>query len=875
MRLFAKVQSFLRNLLSSRRMETDLDEEIHSHLEMLAEENIRAGMPPNEAHRAARIELGGIEQVKEQVREERLGNWLHSVLSDCRYGLRMLRKNPGFTTVAVLTVGLGIGANTAIYSVVNAVLFHPLPIRDAHRVVVLHDQFPSWNMPRTKVSPLQFLEFSQKTELFESSGALKPANLNLTGRDQALRLPVMEATAGLFPTLGIEPILGRTFTTNDEARGSIHVVLLSHGLWRRLFSRDRSAIGERLKLDGEGYEIVGVLPETLESLYPHVEAWVPARFSAESLTEEHRWYVDYTMLARLRKDVSLPRARAAMDIVAARFNGEGFKFGIEVRPIVDERVGDVRGALYTLLAAVALVLLVACSNVASLLLARNAGRTREIVVRAAIGAGRARLMTQLLMESLLLSFFGGAFGLLLAYASLAGLIRMAPADLPHVDAIRLDSNVLFFTLVVSFIAAMVFGLVPSALSSRIDLAKTLKEGRRGTSGSRFGRRLRAILVTSEIALALVLLVGSGLLLRSFAKVLDVQPGFDPANLLTMRVSLPSAIYGNPTQLPVFSNTLLDRISAIPAVMHASIATGIPFASDGYNTTFEIRNRQAQPNQPAAHASVTYVTSSYFETVRIPLVRGRFFTSADLRYGNWLDKGAVRIIDEALAKRFWPNSDPIGTEIGNNGQWATIVGVVGSVHDRDLATESEGTIYIPGYGGTTLAVRTASDPMLLADVVLEQVRAINGDVPVYDVQTASGLVAASLERRRFATALLTLFALLAFVLALIGLYGVIAYLATERAPEIGLRVALGAQRTDVLRLMFTEGLRIASVGVVIGLLGSLLVRPLLASQLFGVGPADLFTLIAVSLLFLGTAAAAIFIPVRRAMRVDPVVALRYE
>jgi putative ABC transport system permease protein len=564
-----------------------------------------------------------------------------------------------------------------------------------------------------------------------------------------------------------------------------------------------------------------------------------------------------------------------METVAARFNAEGFRFGVEVRPIVDEQIGDVRGALYILLAAVGLVLLVACSNVANLLLARNAGRTREIAVRAAIGAGRARLVTQLLMESLLLSFLGGAFGLLLAYASLAGLIRTAPADLPHVDAIHLDSNVLFFTLIVSFIAAMVFGLVPSTLSARTDLAKTLKEGGRGTSSGRVGRRLRAIFVTSEIALALVLLVGSGLLLRSFAKVLDVQPGFDPANLLTMRVSLPSAIYGNPTQLPVFSNNLLDRISAVPGVVRASIATGIPFASDGYNTTFEIRNRQAQPNQPAAHASVTYVTSSYFETVRIPLVRGRFFTSADLRYGNWLDKGAVRIIDEALAKRFWPNGDPIGTEIGNNGQWATIVGVVGSVHDRDLTTESAGTIYIPGYGGTTLAVRTASDPMLLAHVVREQVRAINGDVPVYDVQPVSGLVAASLERRRFATTLLTLFALLAFVLALIGLYGVIAYLATERAPEIGLRVALGAQRRDVLRLMLTQGLRIASLGVVLGLLGSLVVRPLLASQLFGVGPADLFTLIAVSLLFLGTAAAAIFIPARRAMRVDPMAALRYE
>jgi predicted permease len=867
--------NWFKQLISRRKLYGDLSEEIKGHLEEEVEELVASGMSREEARHAARREFGNITLAEESSREIWRWSSIDNFLVDLRYGLRMLRRNPGFTAVVVVTLALGIGANTAIFSVVNAVLFRPLPIREPHRVVVLHDQFPSWNMPRTKVSPLQFLELSQRTDLFVSSGVLKPANMNLTGRDQALRLQVMEATAGLFPTLGIEPILGRAFTIDDEARGSAHVALLSHGLWRRLFSGDPGAIAARLKLDGDSYEIVGVLPETLETLYPQVEAWVPAKFSAESLTEEHRWYVDYTMLARLRKDVSLRQARAAMEIVALRFNREGFKFGVEVRPIVDEQVGDVRGALYLLLAAVGLVLLIACSNVASLLLARNASRSREIAVRAAIGAGRARLVTQLLTESLLLSFLGGAFGLLLAYASLAGLIRMAPADLPHVDAIRLDSDVLFFTVAVSFIAAMVFGLAPSALSARTDCAKTLKEGGRGTSSSRVGRRLRSVLVTSEVALALVLLVGSGLLLRSFAKILDIQPGFDPANLLTMRVSLPSAIYGNPTQLPVFSNTLLDRISAVPGVVRASIATGIPFASDGYNTTFEIRSRQTQPNEPTAHASVTYVTTGYFETMKIPLVKGRFFTPTDLRYGNWLAKGAVRIIDEALAKRFWPTGDPIGAEIGNDGQWATIVGVVGNVHDRDLAAESDGTIYIPGYGGTTLAVRTASNPTLFAEGVHEQVRAINGDVPVYDVHAVSGLVGTSLERRRFAATLLTIFALLAFVLALIGLYGVIAYLVTERAPEIGLRLALGAQRTDVLRLMLTQGLRMALLGVLLGLLGSLAVRPLIASQLFGVGPADFFTLTVVSSLLFGMAAAATFIRARRAMRVDPMVALRYE
>lgn len=797
-----------------------------------------------------------------------------NLFQNLRYTMRILGKSPGFTVVVILTLALGIGANTAIYTVVSAVLFRPLPIREPSRVVVLHDQFPSWNTPRTKVSPLQFLEFSRRTDLFESSGAFKFASHNLTGRDRAVRLQVMEATSGLLGTLGIEPIFGRVFTTNDEARGGAHVILLSHGLWHRLFNGNPSAVGGTLKLEGDSYRIVGVLPDNLETLYPHVDAWIPAVFSPESLTEEHRWYVDYTMVARLRKDVSLAKARVAMKTAADHFNEDGLNFGIEVRPILDEQVGGVRGSLYILWAAVGLVLLVACSNIANLLLARNVGRSREIAIRAALGAGHLRLVAQLMTESLLLSVAGGISGLLLARAFLVGLVRMAPSDL-HVDTIRLDWNVLFFTLAVSFVAALFFGLVPSALSARSDLAKTLKEGGRGSGSSRAGRRLRSVLVTSEIALALVLLVGSGLLLRSFAKILDVQAGFDPANLLVMRVSLPSAIYSNQKQLPAFSNAILNRVSGVPGVMHASIATGIPFSSDGYSTTFEIRNRREQPGEPTPHGNITYVTADYFQTMKIPLLKGRFFSPADMRYGDWLGQGGVGIIDEALAKQLWPSGDPIGAEIGNDGQWATIVGVVGGVHDQDLTTEPEGTIYVPGYGGTTLVVRTASNPLPLAGAVGEQVRAINADVPIYDVGTAKDLVAASLQRRRFATTLLTLFGVLAFLLALIGLYGVIAYLVTERASEIGLRLALGAESTDVLRLMLTQGLRVALLGVALGFLGFMMIRPLIASQLFGVGSADLPTLIAVSFLLLGMATVATALPARRAMRIDPMATLKCD
>jgi putative ABC transport system permease protein len=867
--------NWFQQLFSRRRIYDDLSEEIREHLEERTEELVASGMPRAGAVAAARREFGNVALIEEDSRKVWQWPSIENFVMDLRYGLRALRKNFGLTVVAVLTLGLGIGANTAIFSVVNAVLLRPLPIREPQRVVVLHDQLPSWNNPRTKVSALQFLELSQRADLFESSGALRPSSLNLTGRDHALRLQVMEATAGIFPTLGVEPILGRAITTADQTHGNAHVALLSHRLWRRLFDSDRKAIGGRLTLDGDSYEVVGVLPEQIETLYPHAEIWVPAVFSPEALTEKYRWWVNYTMVARLRGGISVAQARAAMETVAARYNDPGFKFGIEVRRLADEEIGDVRGAIYTLLGAVGVVLLVACTNIANLLLARNAVRSHELAIRASMGAGRGRIVIQLLTESLLLCFLGGAVGLLLANMSLAGLIRLAPADLPHIASIGLDPGVLFFTFVVSLVAGILFGLVPAMLSSRGDLARTLKEAGRGSTGSRSGRKLRGVLVACEIALALVLLVTSGLLVRSFSKVLDVPPGFDPSHLLTVRVSLPRAVSSDSAGLPLFSKALLERVSAVPGVVQATIATGIPFSSDGYSTTFDIRNRQTGAREAVPSGSVTHVTSSYFRTMRIPLIRGREFRPDEMRYGNWFAKGAVRIIDEALAKRWWPSGDPIGAEIGNDGQWAAIVGVVGNVHDRDLATESTGIIYYPSFAGTTLAIRTASDPTALAGAVIEQVHATNGDVPVCDVEAVSDLVKASLGRRRFAATLFSLFALLAFALALIGLYGVIAYLVTERAGEISIRMALGAQPADVLKLMLSQGFGMAICGVVLGLVGVVVVRPLIASQLFGVGPADSFTLLAVPLLLLGMAMVATFIPARRAARVDPLVALRHE
>jgi putative ABC transport system permease protein len=576
------------------------------------------------------------------------------------------------------------------------------------------------------------------------------------------------------------------------------------------------------------------------------------------------------MLARLRSGVSVEQARVGMRTALASFNEDAFNFGVEIRPILEEEVGDLRRPLYVLLGAVGLVLLITCTNVGNLLLARNTARNQEIATRVALGASRGRILTQLLAESFLLSTLGGAAGLVLARACLSALIGMAPPDLPRVGEIRLDISVLLFAFTLSAAAAVLFGFAPALASTRSSLASPLRT-RRGAS-DRHRPRLARVLVISEIAITLILLTGSGLLLRSFANLMQVPLGFEPNNVLTARLSFSPAISANPTQ---FSNTLLDRILALPGVQHAAIATGAPFTSDGYSTTFDIRDHHAATDEPIPHANVMYVTPDYFDTLKIPLIAGRPFTVADMRAKNWLDKGAVRIIDETLAKRFWHDRDPVGAEIGNDGQWATIVGVIGSVRDRDLASEPEGTIYIPGYAGSTLLLRTSLNPESIATALREQVRSVSADVPVYDSQTMAELVAISMSRRQFSLTLLGCFAALALLLSFVGVYGVTSYLVSQRTHEFGLHMALGAQSRDLLKMVVRASLAMSLAGVTLGLAGSLAAKPLLASQLFGVGPADSFTLVSVSALLMAVAIAASYIPARRSTNVDPMVALRHE
>ena len=879
MAIWRKVESWLSWFPWYRRRQRDRDlaRELRDHLELEVEERQATGLPAHEASRAAHLALGNTARIEEDVRAAWGSQWLETLVQDISYALRMLRKSPAFTAVAILTLGLGIGANTAIFSVINAILLRPLPIGDPSRVVVIQENFPKLSLFHAPVDPPGFREFSEHTDVFESTALFLDKNVNLSGAGQPQRLLAMRATSSLFPLLGVRPILGRTFTPAEDSYGAGHVVLLSELLWSDLFGGTNDAIGKHVQLNNESYEIIGVLPEKLQDLYPHVQLWVPMAFSPKAFSPEERGQLCCQMLARLRPHVTLQQAQSVMNMDAAhelagappQIRPMIAGFGIEVRPLMEEEVGDVTRPLYLLLAAVLLVLLIACANVAHLLLARSTTRAREMAIRTAIGAGRRRIAAQLLTESFLLSFAGGALGLLFAWGGLAGLIHFAPANLPHPGTIHVDAPVLAFALVVSMLAGILFGLAPALQASKVDLGDALKESARSSAPSSAHNRLRRILILSEIALTFVLLVGSGRLLRTFAKLLDVNPGFDPANILTMRISPSKQADG--AQAVAFSRDLLRRVSAMPGVIHAALSDGPPLMNPG-NSIFLIRNYHFAANGPQPHGDNITTSPTYFETMGIPLLYGRTYSDEEIQA-----KRPVVVVDQALAERFWPGQTALGKQIGwTNGRWSTIIGVVGSVRSHTLAAETDGTLYFPGYySGMSLVVRTATDPRPLASALRAQIDSLAPGDAVYDVRTMSGRVAESVAQQRFAAALVTLFAALALVLSAVGLYSVMAYLVTQHTHEIGVRMALGAQHGDILRLVDGEGVRLALLGILVGLVGAFALARLMSSLLFGISATDPATFGGVALLLTFAGLLACYIPARRAMRVNPMTALRYE
>ena len=803
------------------------------------------------------------------------------ILQDLRYGIRKLAKNPGFTAVVVLALALGIGANTAIFSVVNAILLHPLAFKDPGRIAMVWMDNRKLGVDQDWHSYLNFLEYKNGSQTFEDIAAFNDRSFNLTGAGDPIRVLGAWATASLFPVLGVDPILGRAFTSDEEEPGRDLVVVLSHGLWQRRFGADPQIIGQQISLNGKNRTVIGVMPASFRFPDKDAELWVP--LSPDAQLRNNRNALWLKAVGRLKPGVTLEQARADMGTIAGRLEQQyDFMsgYGVNLVPIHDQVVGSVRPAMLVLLAAVALVLLIACANVANLLLVRAAAREREIAVRAALGAARGRLVGQLLTESIVLATAGGVAGLLIAVLGLRMLLAMAPVDIPRLDQIRVDWQVLAFALGLSLATGVVFGLVPALQASRPDLNESLKEGGRGSTTGIRGRRIRGALVISEIALSLVLLIAAGLMIKSFVHLQQFNLGFNPDRMLTLRLQLPGSKYKDDSQVAGFYRELLDGVENLPGVQSVGAISTIFLTKTPYSTNFTIQGRPPLRPGQQIEVPIDSISPNYFRVMGIPLLRGREFTDDD-------KAGApgVVMINQTFARRFFPDEDPIGKRFvygmpdGPNPPWLTIVGVVGDTRRTGFDAEIRPETYLP-YSQTPdrsmyLVVRAASSPMPVIQPVRDAVWAIDKDQAVFSVETMDQLLSEMMAQRRFNMLLLAIFAGAALILAAVGIYGVMSYSVTQRTHEIGVRIALGAGRATVLRQVAGQGMMLAAAGIGLGLAGSLALTRLMAGLLFEVHATDPVTFVLIPLLLGGVALAASVIPARRAMKLDPILALRYE
>ncbi len=810
---------------------------------------------------------------------------MNSFWRDIRFGVRMLLKNPAFTAVAVLTLALGIGANTAIFSVIDAALLRPLPYPDADRIVVLYqlDQDKHTDTP----APADFLEFRQQSASFAHLAAYRGLPANLSGNGQPERVQAAMVTSDFFDALGAQALHGRTIEPDLDPAGGTSVVVLSYGLWQRRFGANPEIVGRAIEIDGESRIVVGVMPPGFA--YPAAtELWTSSRFAAPPhplrLTEDPAAVRDshyFDSFGRLKPGVTLAQASAEVDTVAKRIkqqygNDEEF-IGATLIPLRQDLVGETRPALLILLGAVALVLLIACVNVANILLARGASRQKEIALRVALGAGRVHLLGHFLAESILLALAGGGLGVLLALWALAPLRALVPADMVGGAPITLDSRVLLFTLFASLASGVLFGLIPGMRLLSTDLNGSLQEGGRGSGGGPRARRMRSALVVTEIAFAAVLLIGAGLLLRSFSQLLKVREGFNPDQVLSLQLALPQARYPKPIDRVSFVKSTLDHINALPGITLGSAISRLPLNPGNSSRSVEIEGRTPPPSGDIA-VDYLVVTPDYFQTLGVPLLSGRAFTDRD-------DASAmpVAIVSDATARYYWPGQDPIGKHVrgacGDDKTWCQVVGVVGDIKQHHLEQASKLALYVPysqdPWAFFALVVRTKLEPASAASAVQRAIRSVDPDEPVYNVRSMREVEAASLSPQRLQIALIGLFAALALILACMGIYGVMAYSVAQRTSEMGVRMALGAQASNVLRLVLGEGLRLAVFGAAIGLAGSFFAARLLSGMLFGVTPGDPLTFLGVAVVLVVVALAACYLPAWRATRVDPLVALRYE
>ena len=811
---------------------------------------------------------------------------------DLRYGIRMLVKSPGFTAVTVLTLALGIGANTAIFSVVNAVILRPLPFPEPDRLVAVTESNRQRGEQHSAISYPDLLDWKTQNRVFEGVAGFRADTFALTGVDEPEPIQSAVVSSDLFAVLGAKPALGRTFLPNEDQLNTAtgRVVILSYRFWQRRFGSDPHVLGRTLQLDSQSYTIVGVMPAGFQfpiQLKP-VEVWTT--FAVDSITmdgskpitaERGAHYFD--AIARLKPSVGIQQAQAAMDAIMAalakQYPDTNAHRGAAVMPELDRMVGDVRPALLVLFGAVGCVLLIACVNVANLLLARATSRQKEIAIRSALGAGRMRVLRQLLTEAVLLSLLGGVLGLLLAIWGTDLLLGLSPENVPRLQSVHVDGAVLGFTMGISLFTGLIFGLLPALHLSKSGLAEPLKESGRSSTDSARSKRLRSALVVGEVALALVPLVGSGLLIQSFMRLQGVNPGFNPHHVLTINLGLPDARY-NAAQQAAFFGQIVERVRALPGVHLASAVVPLPLSEDRMRTSFEIEGRPV-PKSEEPLTEFRSIAPDYFRTMEIPLLQGRDFTERDD-----MKAPAVVIVNQTLAQRFFPNQNPLGKHIKphvsvteGDKVMREIVGVVGDVKHRGLGVESEPEVYVPQaqipFDGKTLVLRTDADPVSVTAAVRREVKSLDKDLPIYSVKPLEQYLSASLAQPRFNTLLLTIFAGVALILAAVGLYGVMSYSVAQRTHEIGIRLALGARQEDVMKLVVGQGLALTLGGVVIGLAGALAFTRLLTTLLFGVSATDPVTFAGVAVLLSAVALAACYLPARRAMRVDPMVALRYE
>jgi putative ABC transport system permease protein len=878
----------MRSLFRRGRIDNELADELRFHVERQTMANIAAGMSPEEARRAAVREFGGVDQVREECADTRRMNWLQDLAQDARYALRMLRKSPGFTAIAIVTLAVGIGANTAIFSVVYSVLLKPLPYPQPDQLVVVFEAKPQEGIPQSGSSYQDFREFRNENHVFSQLGGLATHDLNLTGHGEPFQVDTSDVTPGLLDTMRVKPLAGRSFLPGDRERGAAPVVLLSETLWRDRFGADPHVIGTSVELDMRAFTVVGIMPASFRFpfLSSREEIWIPLQqdplFGPWMDKPTLHWM---GITARLKPGISIANAQAELDAISARlakkYPAEDKGWAARVEPLRKTIVGNAKTPLLILLGSVGIVLLIACANVSNLLLARATSRAREIGVRIALGAGRFRIIRQLLAESAVLGLLGGVAGVLLAYWGVRALPALLPESLARLNAIGVDAWVLGFALAVSVLATIIFGLAPALFAADSNLTSTLKENT-ARSGEGGGHRLaRGVLAVAEIALATVVLVAAGLLARSFLTLTSVNPGFDPNNLVKAEVDLPQFQYSKPAQWMAFADELLRRLQAQPGMHDSAIGIPLPLAHPVVPTLpFEIPGKP--PERAGTRRVADYVAASpeYLHAMSIPLIRGRWFNEQD-RPATQL----VAVISETLAQRYFPNEEPIGKQMAfafppvANAPSREIVGIVGNVRDTSLGQDPPATMYVPfaqaPFWGAEVVVRTSLSSGAVGKMIRQQVGQMDKNLPVTDVEAMNAAIDMTVTQPRFRTWLVGSFGAMALILAAAGIFGVISYSVACRTHEIGIRMALGATPGNVLRQILGESSRFVFAGLAIGIAAALAVVRLLASLLYAVHPSDPLTFVVITLLLVSVTLLACYVPARRAMRVDPVVALRHE